>query len=273
MKKSYLILSLVVLVLGISIPLICLAKANSSLSSLFVSDDEDYEIAKPLDGDTSVVPYDADDTAFGLVEVVEEPDPLEKFQIEEISDELFKRMYGKSFKENCTVPREDLRYLTIPHYTLEGDVVMGEMVVNKAIADDIIDIFKTLFNAKYPIERMVLIDDYNADDRASMSANNTSSFNFRVVAGSKNLSKHAYGMAVDVNPRYNPYVKNGKNGLYVSPKNGTEYADRSKNFPYKIDTEDLCYKEFIKHGFIWGGAWNSMKDYQHFEKDLKYLKN
>lgn len=269
MKKSYLILTLVVLVLGVSIPLICLAKANSSLKSFFASDDEDYEIAIPLDGDTSAVPYDADDTTFGLaVEVVEEPDPLENFKIEEISDEVFKRMYGKSFKENCTVPRADLRYLTIPHYTLEGDVVMGEMVVNKAIAEDIIDIFKTLFQAQYPIERMVLIDEYDADDRASMTANNTSAFNFRVVAGSTKLSKHAYGMAVDVNPRYNPYVKNGKNGLYVSPKNGYDFADRSKDFPYKIDKNDLCYKEFIKHGFFWGGNWNSMKDYQHFEKNF-----
>ena len=66
---------------------------------------------------------------------------------------------------------------------------------------------------------------------------------------------------------YNPYVKTNKNGkIIISPEKGKKYADRKQSFPYKIDKNDLCYKEFIKHGFIWGGAWKSLKDYQHFEK-------
>lgn len=265
MKKSDLILPLTLLVWSFSIPLICIAKGNTSQASPL--EEEDYEIAVPIDGDTATLLYEAGDSTFWIA-IEEYTDSLEDFKIEEINDEIFNRIYGKSFKENCTVPREDLRYLTIPHYTLEGDLEMGEMVVNKAIAEDIIDIFKTLYNAQYPIERMVLIDEYDADDIASMDDNNTSAFNFRVIAGSPNLSKHAYGMAVDVNPLYNPYVKNGKNGLFVSPEKGSDYVDRSKDFPYKIDEEDLCYKEFIRHGFVWGGSWTSLKDYQHFEKNF-----
>lgn len=209
-----------------------------------------------------------------FVNIVEEEssDPESWFEIRDIDDETFNRIQGKSYKANCTVPREDLRYLTVAHYTLEGDVKKGELICNKLIADDLIDIFKNLYDAKYPIERMELVDEYDADDRKSMTANNTSCFNFRVVAGSKTLSNHARGLAIDINPRYNPYVKKQKDGsLYVSPKNGTAYADRKADFPYKIDEEDLCYKEFKKHGFTWGGAWKTMQDYQHFEKKIPGL--
>ncbi len=101
-----------------------------------------------------------------------------------------------------------------------------------------------------------------------MEDNNTSCFNYRVVDGTTNLSKHALGCAIDINPVYNPYVgfnKGGSGETYISPKGSEVYADRSQNFPYKIDENDLCYKLFIKHGFTWGGNWNSCKDYQHFQ--------
>ncbi len=192
---------------------------------------------------------------------------LQCFTASEIPDSVFARMKGKSFKDNCTVPLSELRYLTIPHYDGKGNILMGELVCNKALAQDMIDIFTIAFQHQYPIELMVLVDNFNAEDRSSMAANNTSCFNFRVVAGSKNLSNHAKGRAIDVNPRYNPYVqrKPGK-PVYVSPKNGTPYADRSKNFKYKTGPGDLLYNEFMKRGYTWGGAWKSMQDYQHFEK-------
>lgn len=205
-------------------------------------------------------------------EIVNYPDTLLLgcFRAEEISDVVFERMKGRSYKDNCTVPRSELRYLTIPHYDGQGNVRMGEMVCNRAIADDLIDIFREAFKIRYPIERMVLIDEYDADDSASMAADNTSCFNFRVVAGSKKLSNHARGLAVDVNPFYNPYVRrrSGK-VLYVSPAEAAGYADRSTEFRYKIDTSDALYRLFIAHGFRWGGAWKSAQDYQHFEKEIK----
>lgn len=141
------------------------------------------------------------------------------------------------------------------------------MVCHKDVAKDLLSIFRNLFDARYPIERMRLIDDYGADDERSMAANNTSCFNFRYVANTRVASNHSWGRAVDVNPLYNPCVKRRRNGsVDVSPKNGRRYADRSRNFSCKIDKSDLVYKEFIRHGFVWGGSWKLLKDYQHFEK-------
>lgn len=184
------------------------------------------------------------------------------FQIFEIDTEIFERIKGKSYKEGCRVPLEDLRYLIVTHYDGDGTPQQGELICNVAIAEDLLDIFRNLYEARYPIERMKLIDDYGADDVVSMCNNNTSCFNYREIAGSKKLSKHALGLAIDINPLYNPYVK----GNVVSPEEGRKYADRSSGFPYKIDENDLCYKEFKAHGFTWGGSWKSLKDYQHFEK-------
>lgn len=191
----------------------------------------------------------------------------EVFVSQPINDAIFARISGKSFSNVCTVPREELRYLKVLHYTLEGKIQLGEMICNKSISDDLLDIFRALFDVRYPIEKILLVDEYDADDETSMSANNSSCFNFRFIASSKTISKHAAGMAVDINPLYNPHVKkNADNSLTVHPYVGERYADRSKVFYYKIDKNDACYKEFIKHGFRWGGDWKSSKDYQHFEK-------
>lgn len=193
------------------------------------------------------------------------PDPADYFCIEEISDEVFARMEGKSFAEGCTMPREDLRYLRLLYKDIEGNTHEGEMVCNVLIADKLVAIFRQLYVADYPIERMVLIDEYNGDDEASMSDNNTSCFNYRVVSGTTKLSKHAMGLAVDVNPRYNPYIHKINGTEVVEPANGEAYTDRSRDFEYKIDKEDLAYKLFTDAGFTWGGAWKSTKDYQHFQ--------
>lgn len=190
------------------------------------------------------------------------------FTIEEISDKVFNRMWLKSFKKDCTTKQSDLRYLKLLHINIDGKPQMGEMVCHKSIARDLVEIFKELYKAKYRIERMVLVDEYGADDESSMAANNTSCFNFRTVSGTKSVSKHGYGLAIDVNPRYNPYVhtKTGK----IEPANGKPYAYKRKNTENQairfIDSNDLCYKLFVAHGFRWGGTFRTNIDYQHFEK-------
>lgn len=189
------------------------------------------------------------------------------FAATEIPEKVFARMKGKTFKDNCTIPRGELRYVKVLHYNLEKQVRIGELVCNKAIAADLVYIFRRLFDAKYPIGRMVLIDDYGADDIRSMEANNTSCFNFRFVSGTKVLSNHSRGMAIDINPLYNPYVVKRKDGtLFVSPEKGRRYAARKNKFAFKIDKSDLCYRLFTSRGFVWGGDWKKKKDYQHFEK-------
>ena len=187
------------------------------------------------------------------------------FYISEISDSLFAKMWKKSFKEDCTIPRTELRYLHLLHKTLDGATREGELVCNVKIADRLLDIFKKLYAAGYPIEKMRLIDEYDADDEKSMSDNNSSCFNFRFISHTTVVSLHGQGLAVDINPRYNPYYKLVKGKPNIEPFNGAAYLDRSKDFPYKIDHNDLAYKLFTEAGFEWGGDWKSAKDYQHFE--------
>ncbi len=171
--------------------------------------------------------------------------------------------------ETPAVSLEELRYMNVLYYDFEGEIKIGELICNRGIADDLMEIFYELYLNEYRIERIRLIDEYGGDDTASMEDNNTSCFNYRVVDGTASLSKHALGCAIDINPFYNPYVvynRDGSGETYISPKGSEIYADRSRNFPYKIDESDLCYQLFKEHGFTWGGSWNSSKDYQHFQK-------
>ncbi len=185
------------------------------------------------------------------------------FTQQEIPDDVFRRMKGKSFGSDCNVKRADLRYLLVLHRNKDGRTQVGEMVCNKAIAADLLSIFRGLYNGGYCIGRMVLVDDYGADDDRSMEANNSSCFNFRFITGSRTrVSKHGYGMAVDINPLYNPYVK----GSVVQPASSRPYVHNRSAVHMAILDGDLCHRLFLKHGFSWGGAWKSLKDYQHFEK-------
>lgn len=193
------------------------------------------------------------------------------FGFREIDDVVFGRMrMGGSFPADCTVARSDLRYVWLLYVGYDGGVYRGEMVCNRLIAEDIVEIFRELYRNGYRIGRMVLIDEYEADDVSSMRDNNTSCFCFRRVAGSKVLSKHAMGLAVDVNPLYNPYVRLDARGRVVMVSPDTEVArkcaTRGGRMAHLIDRKDLCYRLFVKHGFRWGGDWRRVKDYQHFER-------
>lgn len=174
-----------------------------------------------------------------------------------------------SDSETLAVSYDDLRYLNVLYYDFNREVKTGELICNKKIAQDLVEIFYELYVNEYQIQSIRLIDEYGGDDTASMADNNTSCFNYRLVDGTSSLSKHALGCAIDINPFYNPYVvynRNGSGETYISPGGSEVYADRSRNFPYKIDENDLCYQLFKAHGFTWGGNWNSSKDYQHFQK-------
>lgn len=191
------------------------------------------------------------------------------FYYEPLTDELIEYITGKSYPLEPTeaISYGDLVYLHVLHYDFNSELTEGELICNAEIAADLAEIFYELYLNEYHIEKMVLIDAYDGDDALSMEDNNTSCFNYRKIEGSSNLSKHAYGLAIDINPLYNPYITYHKNGSSkVSPANGEAYVDRQAAFPYKIDETDLCYRLFTEHGFTWGGNWNSSKDYQHFQK-------
>ncbi len=193
----------------------------------------------------------------------------EGFSYHKISSAVKKRIKGKSYKKNPHINLDQLRYVRIKHYDFNGKLKAGELIVNRKIARDMVEIFYELYRNQYPLEEVSLIDKYGAKDKRSMSANNTSAFNYRKIAGTKTLSRHAYGMAIDINPRINPYVV----GTFVDPENGSVYAQRNpakckgKYREWMIHEKDFIYQLFIRHGFEWGGDWNRIKDYQHFEKN------
>ncbi len=196
------------------------------------------------------------------------------FKSYEISDSLFQRIYGddKSYKTYCTVPREDLRYIKVLHYGFDGQVLVGELMVNYLLEEDMTSIFQELFENHYQIEKMHLIDDYGADDDLSCLDNNTSCFNYRLVTGGSTLSNHATGCAIDINPVNNPYVTYDSGGEpYVVDDKAVPYLDRTNpeaGAMHMITHDDLCYRLFTERGYTWGGDWSNPVDYQHFEKKV-----
>lgn len=184
------------------------------------------------------------------------------FGIAAVDDDTFARIDGLSFGQDCSTAREDLRLLYLLHRNFAGQAQTGEMICHKSVARELLEIFRELYEAKYPIEKILLVDEYGADDLRSMADNNTSCFNFRTKPGMKQLSQHSLGLAVDINPLYNPYVK----GFVIKPAGGVKYADRTRNCPYYIKSGDVCHTAFTRRGWKWGGVWRSVQDYQHFEK-------
>lgn len=193
----------------------------------------------------------------------------EGFYYTRLDDETKVRITGMSYPAddaNSAVKYDDLRYLKLLHFDFDGVVHEGELIVNKSLADEVLSIFYQLYQSQYPLSSVRLVDDFGepGDDNVSMAANNTSAFNYRYVTGTKKLSLHSFGAAIDINPMLNPYLV----GDRIAPENGAKYADRTQDFAGKIDHDDLCFKLFTAHGWTWGGDWHVDKDYQHFSKKL-----
>jgi len=170
-----------------------------------------------------------------------------------------------SHAPGCPVALRDLRFLTMRYVGFDGDPHVGEMVVHRTKVRDVVDVFRTLYERRWPIRRMRLVDDYRGDDDRSMAANNTSGHNCRLTGSGERWSEHAYGRAIDINPVQNPYVV----GSAVAPAEGRRYAslDRSADAtPPRgvIVADDVVVSAFERRGWVWGGDWVNSKDYQHF---------
>lgn len=162
---------------------------------------------------------------------------------------------------------EKLRYVHIWHYDFSGTPTEGELICHDYIAQDLIEIFYELYRNEYQLEKVLLIDEYDGDAEAAREDNNSFCFYSTLSETDSALSKHASGLAIDINPRYNPRITYDKDGSQtITPGSAADYADRTGSFPYKIDEDDLCCKLFVRHGFTWGGNRNNGKDYQHFQK-------
>lgn len=190
----------------------------------------------------------------------------------EVGDPVYERINGKSYQENDDIGLEDLAYMKMLHYNFEGEIQVGELIMNDLLSDDILEIFQGLFENEYQIESMYLVDNYwtgdgITSDSRSIDKNNTSAFNYRQsTANTAELSNHALGRAIDINPLQNPYIWLNEDGTPSESYRDDRYNNRELGEEHMIDHDDLCYKLFIGKGFTWGGDWSNPLDYQHFEK-------
>ena len=177
-----------------------------------------------------------------------------------ITDELRARMIGKSWRDDPRCPRFDqLAYLRIDHVTFDGPTARGELVVAAAIAARALELFRRLYTLGFPIRQMRLVDDFDASDDASMSADNCSAFNFRLIAGTQLLSQHARGLAIDINPVENPWRRPER----LVPAEGAAYADRRTIRPGMFVRPGPVVAMLDEQGWEWGGDWNHAWDDHH----------
>ena len=159
------------------------------------------------------------------------------------------------------IPAEIINQLTlvnVEYFSFDEKLHRGQLVISKKVEKDIVEIFKFIKESKFPVGKVIPVVKYNWDDEASMNDNNTVAFNYRKVKGSKVLSAHSYGMAIDINPLQNPHIK----GKVIHPQLG-KYDPKVKG---TLLRDSNLVKEFVKRDWHWGGRWKSSKDYQHFEK-------
>lgn len=185
-----------------------------------------------------------------------------------ISPALAREMRGTTWRRGCPVPLSDLRLLRFNYWGFDGVIKRGPIVVNASIAEDVLWVFRQLFDARFPMKRVGLAREFReerleTDPHTRRSV--TASFNCRVVvtpagAGDE-FSQHAYGLAVDVNPLQNPYVS--EDG-WVRNRFARLYVDRSRNYPGMIQDGDVVVRAFAAIGWGWGGDWSGGPDYMHF---------
>lgn len=174
-------------------------------------------------------------------------------------------------QDDNPVPCERLRRVNFKYVDFEGVRGIGNVVVLDVVADQTAGIFSDLYAQGFALRKTRLIEHYKGDDNASMRDNNTSAFNGRPIAGGSDWSKHAYGVAIDINPVQNPYLAFDDEGhaTILPPASAKTFVNRSETRAGKdprSGMSELVLDIFARHGFmIWGGDWNFPIDYQHFE--------
>ncbi len=181
--------------------------------------------------------------------------------------EIVQKLKPDTWPKGCPVQITELVFIKLLYWGFDDQEHIGELIVHYEVVSDILKIFRELFLAHFPIEQMKPIYEFNNDDEFSMEQNNTSAFNCREVTGQPGIfSQHAYGRAVDINPKINPYVIKAKN--LVIPESGREHIAREIPAKGKINRDSLPFRLFTANGWDWGD-WNDVQDYQHFEKRAK----
>ncbi len=182
-------------------------------------------------------------------------------QILEIPDAMRERMEGVTWRPGCPVGLDDLSLVRVSRWDLQGDPAVGQIIVARTVAADVISAFRDLYRARFPVVRMEPMHTFDGDDDRSMSADNTSGFNCRPISGGTSFSRHSWGTAIDLNPIRNPFVKRGR----VLPPEGVAWLEREGRGV--VTDPGPALDAFRAIGWRWGGHWNSAKDYQHFSTD------
>ena len=181
-------------------------------------------------------------------------------EIRAIPADVRARMEGVSWHgDDPRCPRWDaLAHVLVDHVTFDG-TARGELVVAVEVAPRAVALFRRLWQLGFPIRQLRLVDDYAASDDASMSADNSSAFNFRLIAGTQLLSQHALGRAIDINPVENPWRKPDR----IVPAAGAAFADRTDIRPGMIVRPGPLASVFDELGWEWGGDWRHAFDDHH----------
>jgi D-alanyl-D-alanine carboxypeptidase len=181
---------------------------------------------------------------------------------------LSAEMRGTTWKPGCPVGLADLRLLHFNYWGLSGVIKRGPMVVNATVAEDVLWVFRQLFDARFPLKRVGLTREFVPEDFEPIISSKrsvTASFNCRPVitplGPGDAFSQHSYGLAIDVNPVQNPFVT--AEG-FVRNTEARPYVDRSKDLPGMIHAGDVVVRSFVAIGWEWGGDWSGGKDYMHF---------
>lgn len=164
--------------------------------------------------------------------------------------------------EGTNAPEEVILCLSlidVLYYSFDGLKHQGQIIVSRDLEDDVFEMFNFIEKILFPVEKVVPIVAYQWNDYNSMADNNSSSFNFRVIAGTTKLSMHSLGKAIDINPVQNPVMY--PDGL-ISPA-GAKYQTQERG---TFTTDHPVVQEFLKRGWHWGGNFDQPKDYHHFEK-------
>ncbi|MBW8752337.1 MAG: M15 family metallopeptidase [Propionibacteriales bacterium] len=160
----------------------------------------------------------------------------------------------------CPVAAKDLSWVRLTFRGFDGARHTGELLVNRSAAAGLVRVFHDLYDARFPIEEMRITPKAEQKVPPTGDGNDTGAFNCRPVRGATTYSQHAYGLAVDVDPFQNPYLK----GDLVLPELASAYRDRSWHRPGMILAGGPVVRAFARIGWGWGGSWHSLKDLQHF---------
>lgn len=167
-----------------------------------------------------------------------------------------------TWRRSCPVEASDLAYLTLSFWGFDRAHHTGELLVHRSVARDVVSVFRSLHRARWPIEEMRITRAVELDAPPTGDGNNTGAFACRPARLSSDWSEHAYGLAVDINPFHNPYVRED----LVLPERAIAYRDRSWRRPGMIFPKDVVTRAFARIGWSWGGNWRSSKDWMHFSR-------